>query len=95
MLVGANVPPRAGLIQPSPRRPRAAPLDRSTSSAPWPQTPPGARLQHRLHHRRLSGCSGRGDVDGGTRAMVKAASGVPIENFASHASITVTNPAVW
>jgi len=66
MLVGANVPPHAGL-QPSPRRPRAAPVDRSTSSAPWPQTPPGARLQHCLHHRRLSGCSGRGDVDGGTR----------------------------
>jgi hypothetical protein len=27
-------------------------------------------------------------------AMVKAASGVPIENLASHASITVTNPDV-
>ena len=59
-----------------------------TADTPWS---PGCNTVYSIDG---SSGFGRGALTVAPGAMVKAASGVPIENLASLASITVTNPAV-
>jgi hypothetical protein len=95
MLVGADVPPRVGLFQTITTKAAGCTggpihiFGALTADTPWS---PGCNTVYII--------DGSVDFPAGVTltvapgAMVKAASGVPIENLASHASITVTNPDV-